>query len=294
MSKNLYVGVNNVARKGSKVYVGVNGTARKVKKIYVGVNNVARECYSALPKIVTFNGGTDAEIVAMVEAADNGLINLADYWSVGDERNITTSYISSQYNMEYEPSQTLKFVLMDTNKKTLVTPTPSGRTTCSFILGVKDCMSNKGKIQPVASSQTGENIGGWDACDRRKWCNDSFYYAIPSTIRPIFKQFYNATSIGNSSSTIKNSADYFALASEIEIVCNQVYSKSGEGSPIARYQTVANRWKYISGTEVNHWERSPFGNGSREYCAINTNHNNGGANAAGAFTQYGISPYGVI
>lgn len=292
MSKNLYVGVNNVARKGSKVYVGVNGTARKVKKIYVGVNNVARECYSALPKIVTFNGGTDAEIVAMVQAADNGLINLADYWSVGDERTVTLGYMSSAYTMESQPSQTVTLVLMDTNKKTLVTPTASGRTTCSFITGMKDCLSNKGYMHQATGAN--ENVGGWDSCPRRSWCNNTFYNAIPSSIRPIFKQFYNATSIGNSSSTIKNSTDYFALPSEIEIVCNQVYSKAGEGSPIARYQTVANRWKYISGTEVHHWERSPFYNGSREYCMITTSHNNGGANASGAFQQYGISPYGVI
>ena len=42
MSKGLYIGVSNVARKAKKAYVGVNNVARKVKKIYIGVNGVAR------------------------------------------------------------------------------------------------------------------------------------------------------------------------------------------------------------------------------------------------------------
>ena len=38
------------------------------------------------PTIVTWAGGTDEEIVKMVQLADEGKINLADYWTVGDER----------------------------------------------------------------------------------------------------------------------------------------------------------------------------------------------------------------
>ena len=40
--------------------------------------------YTVYPlNIVTWANGTDEEIVAMVEAADQGLINLSDYWAVG-------------------------------------------------------------------------------------------------------------------------------------------------------------------------------------------------------------------
>ena len=46
MSKEMYIGVNGVARRVKEFYVGVNGVARKVKKAYVGVNGVAREFYS--------------------------------------------------------------------------------------------------------------------------------------------------------------------------------------------------------------------------------------------------------
>lgn len=47
MTRAIYVGVNNTARKVKTLYVGVNGVARKVKKMYIGVNGVARLCYTS-------------------------------------------------------------------------------------------------------------------------------------------------------------------------------------------------------------------------------------------------------
>ena len=39
-------------------------------------------------EIVDWATGTDAQIVAMVNAADNGAIDLTDYWSVGDRKSV--------------------------------------------------------------------------------------------------------------------------------------------------------------------------------------------------------------
>lgn len=47
MSKAIYTGVNNKARKAPKLYVGVNNLATKVKKGYIGANGVARLFYTA-------------------------------------------------------------------------------------------------------------------------------------------------------------------------------------------------------------------------------------------------------
>jgi len=48
MSKGIYIGVDDVARKVSKVYIGVDGIARKVLKSYIGdENGIARQFYSA-------------------------------------------------------------------------------------------------------------------------------------------------------------------------------------------------------------------------------------------------------
>ena len=55
MSKGIYIGVDNIARKIKKGYVGVGNVARKIKKGYIGdENGIARLFYSA-ETIVNFN-----------------------------------------------------------------------------------------------------------------------------------------------------------------------------------------------------------------------------------------------
>ena len=41
MAKNIYIGVDNVARKVKRPYIGVDNISRKVKSGFIGVDNVA-------------------------------------------------------------------------------------------------------------------------------------------------------------------------------------------------------------------------------------------------------------
>ena len=51
---NIYIGVNNIARKIKGVYVGVNGVARKVKQVYIGdANGKARLVWQSILKFVS-------------------------------------------------------------------------------------------------------------------------------------------------------------------------------------------------------------------------------------------------
>ena len=57
MSKNIFIGVNNVARKFKSIYIGVNNVARKVKYVYIGdSNNKAQLCYSSGPVYISKQG----------------------------------------------------------------------------------------------------------------------------------------------------------------------------------------------------------------------------------------------
>ena len=47
MSKGIYCGVQNKARRVKAVYYGVQNKAHRVKRVYVGVENVARLVYDA-------------------------------------------------------------------------------------------------------------------------------------------------------------------------------------------------------------------------------------------------------
>lgn len=280
MAKKMYVGVSDVARKVSKMYVGVNGVARKVKKAYVGVNGVAQQFYTALPKIVTWNGGTDAEIVAMVAAADRGEINLSDYWSVGDKRTVSLPYMSAVDVSETHSAQNVTYVLLNVGGKELY-----GGGTCSFVVGLEDSLYERGQI----SSST-YNTNGWRGCARRTWCNNKYKNSIPSTLSPIFKQFWNTTSIGGGRSTLESVADWHALAAEIEIQGTVTFSVAGEGTQFTWYQTAANRSKYSNGSQYWYFTRSPFASQEVRWCS-----ENGTAIAHSDTTEYlGISPIGVI
>lgn len=57
MSKNIFIGVNNVARKVKSIYIGVNNVTRKVKYVYIGdSNNKAQLCYSSGPVYISKQG----------------------------------------------------------------------------------------------------------------------------------------------------------------------------------------------------------------------------------------------
>lgn len=286
MAVKSYVGVSNIARKINKAYVGVNGVARKVNKIYTGVNDVAELVYTAPLEIVTWSGGTDEQIVAMVEASDAGLINLSDYWSVGDTRTVSLSAMSATGVGESHEAQNVELVLMNAGGKTLANATPSGRTTCSFIVGLKNSLNEMGYM-----NSTNTNVGGWTSSARRTWCNNVFKNSIPSTLRPIFKQFKNKTSAGNISSTINTDVDTWALPAEIEVLGTTQYSYAGEGSQFTWYATLTNRIKKVNGSDYHWWERSPRNGSTTDFT---NGHTTGSASGGRASTSLGISPFGCI
>ena len=102
-------------------------------------------------KIVEWNNGTDEEICNMVAAADEGKINLADYWAVGNTRTVQLSAIAATYNQyiaggggvrESHAAQTVELVLMHAGGYDLNTAVASGRSKCSFV--VERCVSYYG------------------------------------------------------------------------------------------------------------------------------------------------------
>ena len=246
-------------------------------------------------KIVTWAGGTDEEIVAMVEAADKGLINLADYWTVGQERQVSLSAMAATGVGESYVAQTVTMVLMNAGGKTLANATESGRTTCSFIVGLKNGLANgtSGEYGYMNSSDT--NSGGWDNCARRTWCNSVFREAIPVSLRSIFKQHLNITANG-SSTTTTSSTDYFALPAEKEVFGSNTYGNSTAETSLTQfsyYATSSNRIKKCgdSGSAYVWWERSPVSGDSNYFCSVS---GSGSANRNYASSTYMVSPFGCI
>lgn len=242
-------------------------------------------------KIVTWSGGTDEEIVAMVEAADQGLINLSDYWAVGDTRTVRLSAMSRTGVGESHAAQQVDLVLMHAGGYDLNAAVASGRTKCSFVVGLKDSLAAGGYMN---SSDT--NSGSWNGSARRTWCNNVFRNAIPSTLRAIFKQFKTVTAQTYDGSTNQTSVDWFALPAEKEVFGSITYSNPKEESALFQfdyYKTKSNRVK-MSGKESSPgqwWERSPSYNYSSDFCSVGSS---GIGSTSSANRDRGLAPFGCI
>ena len=251
------------------------------------------------PSEISWANGTDAQIAEMVAAADAGVINLSDYWSVGDTRTVQLSAMSATGVDESHNAQTVELVLMHAGGYDLNSAVASGRTKCSFVVGMKDCLVNSGYMN---SSDT--NSGSWDGSARRTWCNNVFKAAMPSSLLPIFKQFKTITAETYNGSTLKTSVDWFALPAAKEIFGGTatsagtatINSNLTEFNTLFQfdwYKTEANRIKKfgMTGEAAYWWERSPYYNHSSHFCCVITG---GGASAFGASKAIGISPFGCI
>ena len=264
-----------------------------------GVTKTASFTVSVSVKTVTWAGGTDEEIVAMVEAADQGLIILSDYWAVGDTRTVQLSAMSATGVGESQSAQEVDLVLMHAGGYELNEAVASGRTTCSFIVGQKDSLATAGYMN---SSNT--NSGSWDGSARRAWCNSVYKNALPSTLLPIFKQFKTITAQTYNGSTNQESVDYFALPAAKEVFGGSATS-AGDATSHSNltefnalfqfdyYKTASNRVKKLgkTGSADSWWERSPYYNTSTYFCNVNSD---GTANGNGASNSFGLAPFGCI
>lgn len=251
------------------------------------------------PSVATWAGGSDEQIIRMVQMADEGIINLADYWAVGDTRTVQLSAMAATGVSESHDAQTVELVLMHAGGYDLNSAVASGRSKCSFVVGMKNCLANKGYM-----NSTNTNSGSWDGCARRTWCNNVFKNAMPSSLLPIFKQFKTITAETYNGTTLKTSVDWFALPAEREIhgagygydgkgYANNTEAASTDIFQFTWYQTKANRIKKYGTTNytATWWWRSPVYSSLYNFCSAKTS---GDANYTGASTTIGLSLFGCI
>ena len=254
-----------------------------------GVTKTASFTISVSVKVVTWASGTDQEIADMVAAHDAGILNLQDYWAVGQERKVSLAAMAATGVGESHVAQTVTMVLMNAGGKTL-----SNGKACAYIVGQKNGLANgtNGEYGYMNSAST--NSGGWKNSARRAWCNSVYRNAIPAALRGIFKQFTNNSGTGGgSSSGTENTTDYFALPAEVEVFGATTYSVTGEGSQFQWYKTASNRIKKNgdSGSARYWWERSPYSGDSSYFCLV---YSDGSANWYYADNTYLLAPFGCI
>ena len=284
-------GLCKLAVSGSTVrvsYAGAGSATVSVKVAeganYLGATATCSVELEAAIEIVSWASGTDAQIAAMVEAADKGQIKLSDYWKPGDKRTVGLSSMGTIGGIsETHAAQSVVFELSDPGHFEL----ENGKR-CSFVVNQVDCLDEAGVMN---TSNT--NSGGWDGCPRRNWCNTTYRNAVPAALRPIFKRFKTYAANG-SGSTYVESLDYFALPCEREVFGSNTYANASTESRCSQleyYKTSSKRIKRRNGSAGYWWERSAYSGSSNSFCLVTSG---GGADWFGASYAIGLAPFGCI
>lgn len=286
---------------GETTIASTDGTDTATSKVTISSYETSYSKELSFLKIVTFAGGTDEEILAMVQAHYNDKINIADYWAVGDTRNVNLSAMSATGVGESHRAQTVQLVIGDFEHDDLVTSI-NGHTKAAITLLQKDCLmdvtSASNPTNGSADTEKGymnssnTNVGGWKSCARRTWCNNVYFAALPSAWQSIVKTVNKKVSVGNNSSTIETVQDKIFLAAEIEIFGSTTYSVSGEGTQYQYYKNAtANRYKMpkwgTSSASHIYWERSPYSGYATAFCIV---YDSGSADSDSASNARGVAP----
>lgn len=204
--------------------------------------------------LVSWDTGTDAEIIAMIEGYYNGIIPLKaiqSVWSIGDKRSIHLDTMAATGVSESHHADDYEFVIIDFDHDLLVEPI-NGITKALItiqqdkILYKNTTDSTYTSTAPSAADEGGYinssngNTTGWNGCARRTWCNSVYYNAFPKYMKDNIKQVYKSTAHSGStpSPTWVANTDYCFLLSEREI----------SGSRSGSAETGTDATHYINGT----------------------------------------------
>lgn len=152
----------------------------------------------------TWSDASDDVISNMMELADAGEIDLADYWSVGESRTVTLSAMEAGTVTPEQPEQEIELVILhnpiDDDKYRLTTPTTGLRYQPHFIIGVKDCLERTSAMgyfsktvtakysSSSTKSTTGYVVGDTSSeAELLTVLNDTFITALPSYIQSMLK-----------------------------------------------------------------------------------------------------------
>lgn len=253
-----------------------------------GVTKTATTSVTVTVKTVAFNdSATDQEIIDMLDAHEQGIINITDYWTVNDTRTASISSIAATGVGESHAAQQVHVVLSHRGGQTL-----KDGSACTFQWDFVEALVEAGYMN---SSNT--NSGGYDGSARAPWNDTPMYNALPAWLKKMTKPFKVTSGVGGgASSGLQTTVHKLALRAEKEVFGTRSYSFSDEANALTQvdyYKTADNRKKKrgISGSVYNWWLRSSYSGFSNRFCFVNSD---GSADAGSASYSYGLAPFGCF
>lgn len=253
-----------------------------------GVTKTATTNVTVTVKTVAFNdSATDQEIIDMLEAHEQGIINITDYWTVGDTRTASIADIAATGVGESHAAQQVHVVLSHRGGQTL-----EDGSACTFQWDFVEALAEGGHMN---SSNT--NSGGYDSSARAPWNDTPMYNALPEWLKKMTKPFKVTSGVGGGvSSGLQTTVHKLALRAEQEVFGTRTYSFADEATALTQvdyYKTADNRKKKrgISGSVGIWWLRSSHSGNSSRFCNVNSG---GSANYDPAGYNSALAPFGCF
>lgn len=134
------------------------------------------------------------------------------------------------------------------------------------------------------------NRGGWKVCGMRKFLNGEFLKELlPDEWLPVLASVKIVNGNGGEDNELTETFDKVFLNSEIEVQSRTVWSREGEGQPLALFKEWRNRIIGYHGKEYGCWRwlRSPYSGNSTYFCSVTSK---GTANINTATNVIGVAP----
>lgn len=278
---------------------GTNYTAPVDMTCAVSVNFVSR----------TLNDNDWASIRAVSDAGQG-----ANYWSVGDYKNIQISGTIQGVSLNtLSSSITVRAFILGFNHNS----TKEGSNRIHFQISkntsgtdIAFCDSNYGKTgssNGFRMNLSNSNAGGWkDSYGRKTLLGNSgtptsppansFMAALPADLRAVMKsvtKYTDNTGGGGDNYTVTATTDYLFLLSEFEVQGARYWANDKEKNYQAQYDYYKagnSKIKYrhdATGTAVHNWYRSAYNGNGHYFCLLRSDGNSG---YDGAYASYGLAP----
>ena len=258
----------------------------------------------AIPAKVSFASATDEEIEMILDAYYQGIININDYWKVGDTKKIRLSAMSSGTGAsETHAAQDMTVVIIGLEADDLKTAI-SGKKKAAVTLQCREILGNNGTAEHGyiwGTNATTEISSNYSSNPRRTWLNGTFVNALPSGIRSLVKTVVkkNLASHSNEATAGTSTSDKAFLTSYPEMFGSTSYSyykgsTTLEGAQYSYYNSSTNRTKYVNnnGTQGSsadfYWLRSPSTSGGNYWICVSKTGT--ASSATNSSIGYGIAP----
>lgn len=235
---------------------------------YNAATNVSVIVTANYLKIVSWAAATEIEIANMLTAHYNGEIDVADYWSVGDIREMELSATLKGNVGEIQPAQTLEMVIIGMDHDDLVVP-KKARTRAAITIQVRNVLSEVGYIHSPAAL----TAVSWAECVRRDWCKLEFKNALPSGISKLIQAVIKTTnrfSTTEEERAHNTTNETVFLLSEWEVFGEQSLRNTEygalepDGVQYDYMNALSNHIKNNAGEAVDWWLRSSYSNSTYE------------------------------